>query len=127
MVRVPGPDRARQASGDGRSAARRAGRGVLRGRYPGGGRPAGRGRRHPLGDPRTHRRLGTEPALHRAEHHLRVRRPLACPTAPDAYHMIFGERVFFGYTAPPDGRWFARIPGPELSAAERAAATADEW
>lgn len=51
------------------------------------------------------------------------------PAAPDAYHMIFGERAFFGYTTPPDGRtwWFARIPGPELSAAERGAATADEW
>jgi 2-polyprenyl-6-methoxyphenol hydroxylase-like FAD-dependent oxidoreductase len=32
---------------------------------------------------------------------------------PDAYHMIFGSRAFFGFTAPGDGRtwWFARLPG----------------
>jgi len=33
--------------------------------------------------------------------------------APDAYHMIFGRRAFFGFTAPGDGRtwWFTRIAG----------------
>jgi len=33
--------------------------------------------------------------------------------APDAYHMVFGSRAFFGFTAPGDGRtwWFARLPG----------------
>jgi 2-polyprenyl-6-methoxyphenol hydroxylase-like FAD-dependent oxidoreductase len=32
---------------------------------------------------------------------------------PDAYHMIFGARAFFGFTVPGDGRtwWFARLPG----------------
>jgi 2-polyprenyl-6-methoxyphenol hydroxylase-like FAD-dependent oxidoreductase len=32
---------------------------------------------------------------------------------PDAYHMIFGSRAFFGFTAPGDGRtwWFARLAG----------------
>jgi 2-polyprenyl-6-methoxyphenol hydroxylase-like FAD-dependent oxidoreductase len=34
-------------------------------------------------------------------------------SAPDAYHMVFGSRAFFGFTAPGDGRtwWFARITG----------------
>ena len=33
--------------------------------------------------------------------------------APDAYHMVFGARAFFGFTAPGDGRtwWFARLTG----------------
>jgi 2-polyprenyl-6-methoxyphenol hydroxylase-like FAD-dependent oxidoreductase len=40
-------------------------------------------------------------------------------TEPDAYHMVFGSRAFFGCTSP-DGRtwWFARIPGPPLTGAE---------
>ncbi|GGN20350.1 2-polyprenyl-6-methoxyphenol hydroxylase-like FAD-dependent oxidoreductase [Actinoplanes campanulatus] len=48
------------------------------------------------------------------------------PTAPDAYHMIFGSRAFFGYTAAPDGRtwWFARIPGPQ---AGPSTITAAQW
>jgi 2-polyprenyl-6-methoxyphenol hydroxylase-like FAD-dependent oxidoreductase len=35
------------------------------------------------------------------------------PSEPDAYHMVFGTRAFFGFTAPGDGRtwWFTRIPG----------------
>ncbi|GIJ46009.1 FAD-dependent oxidoreductase [Virgisporangium aliadipatigenens] len=35
------------------------------------------------------------------------------PSAPDAYHMVFGSRAFFGFTAPGDGRtwWFTRING----------------
>ncbi|WP_018584424.1 FAD-dependent monooxygenase [Salinispora arenicola] len=38
-------------------------------------------------------------------------------TAPDAYHMVFGSRAFFGYTTPPDGRtwWFARLDATELT------------
>ncbi|GLW29147.1 FAD-dependent monooxygenase [Actinoplanes regularis] len=50
------------------------------------------------------------------------------PTAPDAYHMIFGSRAFFGYTAAPDGRtwWFARIPGPQAGP-EQATSTAAQW
>jgi 2-polyprenyl-6-methoxyphenol hydroxylase-like FAD-dependent oxidoreductase len=32
---------------------------------------------------------------------------------PEAYHMIFGSRAFFGFTAPGDGRtwWFCRLAG----------------
>jgi 2-polyprenyl-6-methoxyphenol hydroxylase-like FAD-dependent oxidoreductase len=50
-------------------------------------------------------------------------------TAPDAYHMIFGSRAFFGFTTAPDDRtwWFARIPGPELTGEQRAASTAAQW
>jgi 2-polyprenyl-6-methoxyphenol hydroxylase-like FAD-dependent oxidoreductase len=50
-------------------------------------------------------------------------------TEPDAYHMVFGSSAFFGYTSPPDGRtwWFARLPGPELTAAQRTTATAADW
>ncbi len=38
-------------------------------------------------------------------------------TAPDAYHMMFGSRAFFGYTTPPAGRtwWFARLNAAELT------------
>jgi 2-polyprenyl-6-methoxyphenol hydroxylase-like FAD-dependent oxidoreductase len=45
-------------------------------------------------------------------------------SAPDAYHMVFGRRAFFGFTAPGDGRtwWFTRITGDsrpgETTAAE---------
>ncbi|HWG97773.1 MAG TPA: NAD(P)/FAD-dependent oxidoreductase [Pilimelia sp.] len=51
------------------------------------------------------------------------------PTAPDAYHMVFGSRGFFGYTTPPDGRtwWFARVPGEELAPRRRTATTAEYW
>ena len=46
-------------------------------------------------------------------------------SAPDAYHMIFGKRAFFGFTAPGDGRtwWFTRIPGDSLPAET----TAGQW
>jgi len=46
----------------------------------------------------------------------------------DGYQMIYGNRGFFGHTTAPDGRtwWFARIPGPELTAADLAA-PADHW
>jgi 2-polyprenyl-6-methoxyphenol hydroxylase-like FAD-dependent oxidoreductase len=38
-------------------------------------------------------------------------------SAADAYHMVFGSRAFFGFTAPGDGRtwWFARITGEPRS------------
>lgn len=37
----------------------------------------------------------------------------AAGSEPDAYHMVFGSRAFFGFTAPGDGRtwWFARLAG----------------
>lgn len=45
--------------------------------------------------------------------------------APDAYHMIFGGRAFFGFTAPGDGRtwWFTRITGDLLPDGT----TAEQW
>jgi len=46
-------------------------------------------------------------------------------SAPDAYHMVFGKRAFFGFTAPGDGRtwWFVRIGG-DSRAGET---TAEQW
>jgi 2-polyprenyl-6-methoxyphenol hydroxylase-like FAD-dependent oxidoreductase len=44
-------------------------------------------------------------------------------SAPDAYHMVFGTRAFFGFTAPGDGLtwWFARVPGDSRPAGTTAA------
>jgi 2-polyprenyl-6-methoxyphenol hydroxylase-like FAD-dependent oxidoreductase len=46
-------------------------------------------------------------------------------SAPDAYHMVFGKRAFFGFTAPGDGRtwWFTRITGDRRSGET----TAEQW
>ncbi|HEV7896919.1 MAG TPA: FAD-dependent monooxygenase [Planosporangium sp.] len=46
-------------------------------------------------------------------------------SAPDAYHMVFGKRAFFGFTAPGDGRtwWFTRITGDSRPGET----TAGEW
>jgi 2-polyprenyl-6-methoxyphenol hydroxylase-like FAD-dependent oxidoreductase len=43
--------------------------------------------------------------------------------------MIFGRRAFFGFALDPNGGvvWFANVPRPEISAAERAATTNDDW
>src|SRR5215217_3758118 len=56
------------------------------------------------------------------------------PGAPDggepgAWHMIFGRRAFFGYVADPAGGtvWFANVPRPAVSPAERAATSAEQW
>ena len=48
---------------------------------------------------------------------------------PGAWHMIFGRRAFFGHVADPDGGtvWFANVPRPAVSPAERAATTAEQW
>jgi 2-polyprenyl-6-methoxyphenol hydroxylase-like FAD-dependent oxidoreductase len=48
---------------------------------------------------------------------------------PDAWHMIFGRRAFFGFTLDLSGGavWFANVPRPQISSAERAATTDDEW
>jgi 2-polyprenyl-6-methoxyphenol hydroxylase-like FAD-dependent oxidoreductase len=45
-----------------------------------------------------------------------------------SYHMIRGSRAYFGYTRGPADRawWFARVPGPELTAADQAA-PASHW
>jgi FAD-dependent urate hydroxylase len=48
---------------------------------------------------------------------------------PGAWHMIFGRRAFFGYVVDPDGGtvWFANVPRPAVTAAERAATGNEEW
>jgi FAD-dependent urate hydroxylase len=48
---------------------------------------------------------------------------------PGVWHMIFGRQGFFGYVADPGGGtvWFANVPRPAVSAAERAATTDDQW
>ena len=48
---------------------------------------------------------------------------------PGVWHMIFGRRAFFGYVADPAGGtvWFANVPRPAVTPAERAATSADQW
>jgi FAD-dependent urate hydroxylase len=48
---------------------------------------------------------------------------------PGAWHMIFGRRAFFGYVLDPAGGavWFANVPRPKVTAAERAATTPEQW
>ena len=43
-----------------------------------------------------------------------ARTPQVAPT-PNAYHMIFGKRAFFGYSARPSGEiyWFANVSRPD--------------
>jgi 2-polyprenyl-6-methoxyphenol hydroxylase-like FAD-dependent oxidoreductase len=50
-------------------------------------------------------------------------------TEAGAWHMIFGRRAFFGYVVDPDGGtvWFANVPRPAVTAAERAATSAEQW
>jgi len=50
-------------------------------------------------------------------------------TEPGAWHMIFGRRAFFGYVVDPEGGtvWFANVPRPEVTPAERAATSAQQW
>ena len=53
----------------------------------------------------------------------------AAVAEPGAWHMIFGRRAFFGYVVDPGGGtiWFANVPRPAVSAAERAATSHDRW
>jgi 2-polyprenyl-6-methoxyphenol hydroxylase-like FAD-dependent oxidoreductase len=48
---------------------------------------------------------------------------------PEAWHLIFGRRAFFGYHATPDGDvvWFANVPRPMVSAAERRETGEADW
>jgi FAD-dependent urate hydroxylase len=48
---------------------------------------------------------------------------------PGRWHMIFGRRAFFGYVVDPGGGtvWFANVPRPAVTAAERAATPAEQW
>ena len=41
---------------------------------------------------------------------------------PEAWHLVFGRRAFFGYQATPDGDvvWFANVPRPQITPEERA-------
>jgi FAD-dependent urate hydroxylase len=48
---------------------------------------------------------------------------------PGTWYMIFGRQAFFGYVVDPSGGtvWFANVPREQVSAAERAATTTEEW
>jgi 2-polyprenyl-6-methoxyphenol hydroxylase-like FAD-dependent oxidoreductase len=48
---------------------------------------------------------------------------------PGVWHMIFGRRAFFGYVADPAGGtvWFANVPRPAVTPAERTATSGDQW
>ena len=48
---------------------------------------------------------------------------------PGVWHMIFGRRAFFGYVDDPDGGtvWFANVPRPAVTPAEREATTPEQW
>lgn len=56
-------------------------------------------------------------------------RDVAVPAEPGVWHMVFGKRAFFGYVVDPSGGivWFANVPRAEVSRAERAATTAEQW
>ncbi len=48
---------------------------------------------------------------------------------PEAWHFVFGRRSFFGAHPLPTGDvvWFVNVPRDEISTAERAATTGDQW
>jgi 2-polyprenyl-6-methoxyphenol hydroxylase-like FAD-dependent oxidoreductase len=48
---------------------------------------------------------------------------------PAAWHMVFGRRAFFGYVLDATGGavWFANVPRPEITPAERAATSLEAW
>jgi 2-polyprenyl-6-methoxyphenol hydroxylase-like FAD-dependent oxidoreductase len=48
---------------------------------------------------------------------------------PGSWRMIFGRRAFFGYVADPGGGtvWFANVPRPAVTPAERTATTPEQW
>lgn len=48
---------------------------------------------------------------------------------PQAWQFVFGQRSFFGAHPLPDGSvvWFVNVPRPEISPAERARTTREEW
>lgn len=53
----------------------------------------------------------------------------AADIEPEAWHLIFGRRAFFGYQATPAGDvvWFANVPEPMIPAERRAATSEAEW
>src|SRR5262249_17530978 len=48
---------------------------------------------------------------------------------PGTWYMVFGKRAFFGYVTDSSGGtvWFANVPRPQASRAERAATTGAQW
>ncbi len=48
---------------------------------------------------------------------------------PEAWHLIFGRRAFFGYQATPAGDvvWFVNLPRSKITPEERSATTAAAW
>ena len=48
---------------------------------------------------------------------------------PGVWHMTFGRRAFFGHVADPGGGtvWFANVPRPAVTPAERTATTSGQW
>ena len=48
---------------------------------------------------------------------------------PEAWHLIFGRRAFFGYHATPAGDvvWFANVPRPAISPTERGTTSEFAW
>jgi 2-polyprenyl-6-methoxyphenol hydroxylase-like FAD-dependent oxidoreductase len=48
---------------------------------------------------------------------------------PDAWHLIFGSRAFFGYQTTPEGDvvWFANVPRPIITPEERSGTTPEQW
>ena len=57
------------------------------------------------------------------------RDPLGAGLSPEAWHFVFGRRSFFGAHPLPTGDvvWFANVPRAEISRAERAATTEEQW
>jgi 2-polyprenyl-6-methoxyphenol hydroxylase-like FAD-dependent oxidoreductase len=55
--------------------------------------------------------------------------PDAAAAHAGQWHMFFGRRAFFGYAADSDGGtvWFANVPRPPVSRAERASTTTGAW
>ena len=47
----------------------------------------------------------------------------------EAWHLVFGRHAFFGYNVGPSGDvvWFANVPRPEVTPAERASTSAESW
>jgi 2-polyprenyl-6-methoxyphenol hydroxylase-like FAD-dependent oxidoreductase len=48
---------------------------------------------------------------------------------PDAWHLIFGRRAFFGYQTTPEGDvvWFANVPRAIITQEERSTTTSEQW
>lgn len=55
--------------------------------------------------------------------------PLATDLPAEAWHFVFGRRAFFGAHPTPAGDvvWFANVPRPEITRAERAQTTDEQW